>query len=579
MAKRNLEVLVEAKDKASKTLGGLSKTLFTVAGGAAAVTAALYGTKKAMDLALNVTKKVLWASVEQEEIFNKLRAAVELTGENYDLLTPKVQAYLKQIQATTRFGDEVMAESLQQITQLTGSVSKGFEGAKIAADIASTGLFDLRTASRYVAMAMEGEITMLGRYIPAFKEAALQQAGITTTAEKVAYAMEVLKEKFGGAAQKDLRSFAATWQSVKNYLGDAVQAAGDLVRVKLKPWLDEVREALVELGQIGWENILVNYQAILQAMGKLTVDAARTYMEAAIKTSAEVLLKTPLKPWRLLFPGKMLKEVLAEPVTSSLKAGKERWGKIIKDTLDEIREYSKEHPIELGGLDFGGAVAGAGKITTLTQSYEMTIAESAPKVVTIHREMQEKVALILNDMATDVEENTITRQDLWGKYAETVRRIQGIIYAGHKAMCDRLAQAMFNTKTKFKDIWQGMAIDFISFFLEKVTQELANKAFKWVKILRLFDRRQNDLLAMKSGMDYANFFFKGAETVFRQVSPSLIPSTGYVQPVLSAGSALATQTATPIINLNVYALDGESVREAVRGKLGEEIRKALARGY
>jgi len=56
---------------------------------------------------------------------------------------------------------------------------------------------------------------------------------------------------------------------------------------------------------------------------------------------------------------------------------------------------------------------------------------------------------------------------------DVARTSFGIISNGMDALSGRLAQVMFNTRRKFKDIWIGMAQDFLQYFFSIVIKRLA----------------------------------------------------------------------------------------------------------
>ena len=241
MAKNRVDFIVGAKDQASKKLGkirGAVSAIGPAALGAAAAFASWQGITKVLD-------GTIGAAARQEEIFKKLEASVNLAGASYTNAKPEIDSFLRSMQDTTRYGDTDMAPSLAQITTLTGDLSMGLEGAKIAADVASSGLFDLNTASRYVAMAMSGEVTMLGRYIPELKvSAGLVNENMTAT-EKWAIAKDLLNKKFGGMAEKDLETYAGQMNRLKNEIGDI----GELIGKKALPALTDMVGGLADVAR------------------------------------------------------------------------------------------------------------------------------------------------------------------------------------------------------------------------------------------------------------------------------------------------------------------------------------------
>jgi len=76
-------------------------------------------------------------------------------------------------------------------------------------------------------MAMEGNVQMLGRYIPELRAESNEIVKSGTAAEKTAEFMRIFNEKFAGTAQKNLNSSAAQMKQLGNYLGDIGEAIGD----------------------------------------------------------------------------------------------------------------------------------------------------------------------------------------------------------------------------------------------------------------------------------------------------------------------------------------------------------------
>ena len=273
------EVKSLEKDTASATQGMQAswKQMIAVYAAAAAAIAAVTA----------VIGKSIKAAIEQEQIFKRLETTVNLTGGSYRSSEGRIKEFLTTMQATTRYGDTEMAGVLQQITLLTGSLEKGFIGAKLAANIAAQGLFDIGSASRYVAMAMEGEVTMLGRYIQAFKQTAMEQAGVTTQAEKAAYAMRILNETFGGAAAKDVQTTEGAIAQMKNAIGDLSEAIGDI----FLPLLTDIATSITPIvkGIAEWIESTNQLKQGLKELSALAEDYANNQDKWNINTNKSVV--------------------------------------------------------------------------------------------------------------------------------------------------------------------------------------------------------------------------------------------------------------------------------------------------
>lgn len=181
--------------------------------------------------ALQQIEKVYGATVEkaieQEEIFRELQTAVELTGKSWGEAKGELDGLFASLQATTKYGDTKSAATLKTLIQLTGSYDKGTEALSNVLDLTATGLFNAEAAAKYYALALEGDVSMLGRYIPQLKATNNEIVKNGTAAEKTAEFLRIFNEKFKGTAQKNLESTAAQLKQLKNYLGDIGEAIGD----------------------------------------------------------------------------------------------------------------------------------------------------------------------------------------------------------------------------------------------------------------------------------------------------------------------------------------------------------------
>ena len=227
MAEKKLKIKIttEGAQKSAQQANSLTASYKKVAGSIAAMGAAyLVVTKAAKALAQTVTM-----ASEQEKIFKKLEIAANLAGAGYDNLSGSVKDYLDELQAATEYGDTETAASLTQMTQLSGDFDASLKTLPLALDLAATGLFNLDTASKYMGMALAGNVEMLGRYIPELKSTVTPQLKLMTAAEKTAFAMDLLQKKFGGTAQANLDTYAGKVKQLQNYWGDFQEMIGDKV--------------------------------------------------------------------------------------------------------------------------------------------------------------------------------------------------------------------------------------------------------------------------------------------------------------------------------------------------------------
>ena len=169
------------------------------------------------------------AAAEQQEIFQRLQTAVEITGASYENLSPQINSTLAELQRFTKFGDTDSAQALTQLVQLTGDYSKAMKALPLTLDLAASGLFDQNTAARLMGQAMTGNVEVLGRYIPELKASNNELLKNATASKKAEIAFKTLTEKFGGTAVKNGQTAVSQWTRLMNELGDTVEKVGDKV--------------------------------------------------------------------------------------------------------------------------------------------------------------------------------------------------------------------------------------------------------------------------------------------------------------------------------------------------------------
>jgi len=209
------------------------------------------------------TAKVVQAAAAQQDTFRRLQSMLELQGKSWDRVKPKIDAFTKSMQNTTRFGDTQTADVLQKLLIFTTDLDKAMVGAKLAMDLSASGLFNIDAAARNVGLAMSGNIEILGRYISEFKVSNNVLLKTMTTTEKAAFAMKVLQEKVGGLAEKDLLTFNGRLSQLKNFMGDVVELVGDQflpdltkLAIKTKEWVT-ANDALIKANVKKWVGGLV----------------------------------------------------------------------------------------------------------------------------------------------------------------------------------------------------------------------------------------------------------------------------------------------------------------------------------
>ena len=227
-------------------------------------------------------KSVAKASAEQEVIFNNLRASIENLGMSYDQVSGSLQKTFRHLQDLTTYGDTDSAKVLTDLITLTNDYQASLKALPLVLDMAASGQFDVRTAARYMAMAMKGNITMLGRYIPELRSSSSAFLSNATEAQKAAYAMKMLRKHFGGRAQAEIKTTGGKYDQLSNEFVDLKEAIGDLIN---EPLGDFFKVAAISIR--GFTKLITPDKPKLlktnaEAMKAITADLRRYLRELAM---------------------------------------------------------------------------------------------------------------------------------------------------------------------------------------------------------------------------------------------------------------------------------------------------------
>lgn len=214
-ATSNVQLVVSAKDEASKVLKGVSASLSAI-GTVAKVGAAAIGVAGGAIVAFGVSS--VKAANEAEVQMAKFNATLATMGKKGDEAKGKLLA-MADAAVKLGFDDEDAANSLAKFYKATGDVTKAQQQNNLAMDIARQRGIGLADASRLVSLATLGNVK------------ALKAEGIEL--KKGVEGTQVLKElqkTFAGQAQAyaettagKIEVFNTKWENTKEVIGDAVK--------------------------------------------------------------------------------------------------------------------------------------------------------------------------------------------------------------------------------------------------------------------------------------------------------------------------------------------------------------------
>ncbi len=183
---------------------------------------------------------ILKAGAEAQETFVHLQTAVEGTGQTFRTVAGQLEGYVQAVDKMSRFDDEAIRRGLTTLIQLGGEAAESEKLLAATADLAVARHLKMEQASELVGRALEGQTTALRRAGVIFDETTQKALQLGTEEERVAILTQHLNDKFGGAAQKDLKTYTGQMQELKNAIQDFREGLG-------QRFLDNFDKSIMEL--------------------------------------------------------------------------------------------------------------------------------------------------------------------------------------------------------------------------------------------------------------------------------------------------------------------------------------------
>lgn len=170
----------------------------------------------------------------QTQAVQKLSAALIANGKDADKLIPRYRRFASHLQRLTTVGDEATLQ-MMQMAETMGVVDLE-QAAKDAIGLSKALNLDLNTSMKMVALAAEGEFTMLNRYVPALRSAkdATEQAAIANKLFADGFKIAMTEAEVGLGAVKQL----------DNAWGDVMETVGGFVARAVLPLAKGLRDLI-----------------------------------------------------------------------------------------------------------------------------------------------------------------------------------------------------------------------------------------------------------------------------------------------------------------------------------------------
>jgi hypothetical protein len=221
-----LLISIKVSDQASKKITSLEGQVQHLSNTAQKIGAAIAGSA-AFAAVVAITKEAIQASSEHELVLKRLKIATENAGYSWTGAGKQLLEFTEAQQRLTAFGDEETIPLLQKQLAYTSNLGLAMQGSRAAMDLASSGLMDLSIASRAVGMGLQGNTTLLGRYIAELKNSTNEQFKNMSTSERVVYILDIVQKKFGGMAEGEISTFTGAVKQLNNQWHDLLVTLGD----------------------------------------------------------------------------------------------------------------------------------------------------------------------------------------------------------------------------------------------------------------------------------------------------------------------------------------------------------------
>jgi len=212
----------DAKASGAKAGSGLSSGI----GSALSVGAGVLGAQivtRAIGALTSAFKDSIGAANRQEDAINSLNIALKSSGRFTETASKDFQQFASSIQNVSTFGDELILENAALIQSLGQLDQNGLKRAtKAAVDLSAALNIDLRSAATLVGKAAVGEVGSFSRYGVAIKKG-------KDNAETFARTLDLLEQKFGGAAAGKIETTRGAYTQLANAFGDLTEKIGALI--------------------------------------------------------------------------------------------------------------------------------------------------------------------------------------------------------------------------------------------------------------------------------------------------------------------------------------------------------------
>jgi predicted RNA-binding protein with PIN domain len=182
----------------------------------------------------NAMKFVTREAMQQEDATFRLAAALRATGTYSNQTMRDLQAFASEMQRVTVYSDNVTLSLMQTLTTLGVESEQLKLATQMTIGLADSLGLGAEATARYVALALQGEYTMLRRYVPALRDAKNETEALTILTDVAAKGFEI--------SQAKAETTSGSIERMKNALGNLGAEIGE----KFLPQIKQATNAITE---------------------------------------------------------------------------------------------------------------------------------------------------------------------------------------------------------------------------------------------------------------------------------------------------------------------------------------------
>ena len=222
------------------------------------------------------------AAAQQEEAVNALNVSLQTAGTFSQEASESFQELARSLQANSRFGDEVILQQAALARNYTRSNEEAEKLIKTSIDLSEATGISLDSAVRNLGKTLSGLTGELGEAVPIIR-------GLTTEQLKAGEAIDVLAQRFGGAALGATRTFSGALAQLQNTFGDFLESVGS--SITQSPVIINLFNALSKTFESLTKNLSGSSNVFDDFLKNLVINSAAAVN--AIIDSFEVVLQIP----------------------------------------------------------------------------------------------------------------------------------------------------------------------------------------------------------------------------------------------------------------------------------------------